>query len=106
MNIWRFSPTGPMSRCEPRAVQRLAIGDPLRNRCDIHKLMILMWFWGRGRHDGADRKRDRGGRSRCPCMEIEGPYRATTAALGATVASRLQPPGWFATNEPRRICQI
>jgi hypothetical protein len=106
MNIWRFSIPGPVLRWEPRAVARPAIGDPPRSRCDIHKFMILMWFLVRGRHDGADQKRDRGGRSCCPCMEIEGPYRATTAAPGGSVAARLQPSGWFATNEPRRICQI
>src|SRR5262245_633506 len=39
-------------------------------------------------------------------MDIEGSDRATTAAPGSTVTSRLQPPGWFATNEPTRICQI
>ena len=106
MNIGRFSTTGAVLQCEPRAGRRPHIGDPLRNRYDIRKLMILMRFWVRGRRDGADRTRDRGGRSRCACMEIEGSYRATTAARGAIVASRLQPSGWFATNEPRRICQI
>ena len=106
MNIWRFSTTGPMLRCEPRADAQPALGDPLRHRRDIRKLMILMQFWVRGWHDGADRKRDSGGRSRCPCREIEGSYRATIAAPGAIVAARLQRAGWFATNEPRRICQI
>src|SRR5262245_10261037 len=106
MNIRRFSTTGPVLRWEPRAVSRPAIGDPPRNRCDIHKFMILMRFWVRGRHDGADQKRGCGGRSRCPCMEIEGPYRATTAMPGGIVAARLQRSEWFATNEPRRSCQI
>lgn len=97
MNIWRFSTTGAVLRCETPGVQRPAIRDTQVD--DSHVVLGLRTT----RWSGSASRRRR--TISLPMHENRGFLSSHHRRAGLDRGVRAAA-GRFATNEPRRICQI